>query len=369
LAVLGGTTIALAACAPAQPGPTAAPAKPAQPAKPAESPKPAAAASPATAPGASPAASPSPSPSPSPAAAAAPAAKPSGPEVTLRVGYLPLTDFAGMYAAIEKGFYKEVGLNLDLQTMQGGATIIPALEGGSLDIGISNVMSVALAHDQGLEPMIIVDSAYETSDSPTHALVARADSPVRTGKDVEGKKWSVNTRRNIEHLMAIKWIELGGGDPSKVDFVELPFPQMPAAAQNGQVDVAGVVEPFVAVSKDLGLKVISYYYLDIAPRTLVAPFVGKKSWIEGNRDRALRFAEATKRGNAWALDKANDAETRQIVIKYARLEPALGAKINLTPLGTRTDPVLLQWWIDEARKLGWIQKDLKAESMIYETAR
>jgi NitT/TauT family transport system substrate-binding protein len=289
--------------------------------------------------------------------------------VTLKVGYIPLTDFAGMYASIDKGYFKDLGLNVQLEAMQGGATIIPALEGGSLDIGISNAMSIILAHNQGLEPLILVDSAYETADSPVHTLLAKADSTVRTGKDVEGKKWAVNTLRNIEHLMAIKWIQRGGGDPEKVQFVELPFPQMIPAVINGQVDVAGEVEPFVTAAKEQGLKPISDYYVEIQPRTLVAPLVAKRSWIEANRDRAQRFAEAVKKGNVWANDRANASETRQIVIKYARLDPALGAKINLTPLGTRTEPAALQWWIDEARKLGWVQRELRAESMIYETAK
>ena len=126
--------------------------------------------------------------------------------------------------------------------------------------------------------------------------MAKSDSPVKVGKDVEGKKWAVNTRRNIEHLMSMKWIEKGGGDPNKVDFVELPFPQMPAAVQNGQVEVAAVTEPFIAVSKDLGLRLVANYYVEIAQRSIVAPIVAKKTWIDGNKERAQRFAEATKKG-------------------------------------------------------------------------
>jgi NitT/TauT family transport system substrate-binding protein len=360
LGMLGVTSMAVLSCQPAAPSPTAPPAV-----KPTEAAKPPA---PAGSPAASPAASPSPLASPSPAAAA-PVRKPAGPEVTLKVGYIPLTDFAGMYAAIENGYFREVGLNLDLQVMQGGATIIPALEGGSLEVGISNALSIVLAHDQGLEPLIVVDSAYEATDSPAHSIVARGDSTITTGKDLEGKKYAVNTLRNIEHLMIIKWIEKGGGDPNRVQFLELPFPQMIPAVQNGQVDAAGEVEPFVTAAKDQGLKVIANHYVEIQPRTLVAPLVSKRSWVEANKETVQRFAEAVKRGNAWAMDRANNAETRQIVIKYARLDPALGAKINLTPLGTRTEPSLLQWWIDEARKLGWVQKDLRAEAMIYDTAR
>ena len=65
-------------------------------------------------------------PSASPAASAAATAT-AKPIRTLKVGYIPLTDFLGMYAAIEQGYIADEGLKLELQAMSGGAAIIPAI--------------------------------------------------------------------------------------------------------------------------------------------------------------------------------------------------------------------------------------------------
>jgi hypothetical protein len=43
-----------------------------------------------------------------------------------------------------------------------------------------------------------------------------------------------------------------GGDSSTVNFVEIPFPAMPAALETGRIDAASVAEPFIGVAKKNG---------------------------------------------------------------------------------------------------------------------
>src|SRR3989475_5538779 len=123
---------------------------------------------------------PSPSPSSAPTATASPTPKPIR---TLKVGYIPLTDFLGMYAAIEQGYLADEGLKLELQAMSGGAAIIPAITGGSLDFGISNYMSTILANAQGLKIKVFSDSAYDSKDHPPFSVVVKKGSPVQAAKD------------------------------------------------------------------------------------------------------------------------------------------------------------------------------------------
>src|SRR5437867_10516153 len=163
-------------------------------------------------------------PSASPAASSAATAT-AKPIRTLKVGYLPLTDFLGMYAAIEQGYMADEGLKLDLQAMAGGATIIPAIVGGSLDFGISNYVSVIVANGQGIKIKALSDSAYGSRASPPFAIIVKKGSPIKTAKDLNGKKVAVNTRNGIVHVGVMEWIERNGGDPKTVQYVELPFPQ------------------------------------------------------------------------------------------------------------------------------------------------
>jgi len=282
---------------------------------------------------------------------------------TLKVGYLPLTDFLGMYAAIEQGYMAEEGLKLELQAMAGGATIIPAIVGGSLDFGISNYVSVIVANGQGLKIKAFSDSAYGSKASPPFAIITKKGSTIKTAKDLNGKKVAVNTRNGIVHVGVQEWIERNGGDPKSVQYVELPFPQMPPAITNGSVDAAAPTEPFVTVSTSQDAQVLSYYLTDLRDNCAIAGFISTEDWITKNRDAAQAFHRANTRGMEWVAK--NDKTAREYAAKYANLDPAIAAKINLATL--RSTPLVeaVQFWVDMSKKWGLLAatSTLKAEDL------
>jgi len=302
-------------------------------------------------------------PSASPTVAVATASPTSKPIRTLKVGYLPLTDFLGMYAAIEQGYVADEGLKLELSAMAGGATIIPAIVGGSLDFGISNYVSVIVANGQGIKIKAFSDSAYGSKASPPFAIIVKKGSAIKTAKDLNGKKVAVNTRNGIVHVGVMEWIERNGGDPATVQYIELPFPQMPPAITNGSVDAAAPTEPFVTVSTSQDASVLSYYLTDLRDPCAISGFISTDDWITKNRDTAAAFHRANTKGMDWVAK--NDKTAREYAAKYANLDPAIAAKINLATL--RSTPLVdaVQFWVDMAKKWGLLDKNstLKAQDL------
>ena len=307
-----------------------------------------------------PAATASPSPTVAPTATPSPTPKPIR---TLKVGYLPLTDFLGMYAAIEQGFMTAEGLKLELQAMAGGATIIPAIVGGSLDFGISNYVSVIVANGQGIKIKAFSDSAYGTKASPPFSIIVKKDSPIKTGKDLNGKKVAVNTRNGIVHVGVMEWISRNGGDPTTVQYVELPFPQMPPAISQGQVDAAAPTEPFVTVATSADAVILANYLTDLRDPVAIAGFISTDDWITKNKDAAASFHRANAKGMDWV--SKNESKAREYAAKYANLDPALAAKIKLASLRSDPVPEAVQFWIDMSKKWGLLDKNstLKAEDI------
>jgi NitT/TauT family transport system substrate-binding protein len=165
----------------------------------------------------------------------------------LRVSTIPIADTASFEVAREKGFFAAEGLEIDTTPTSGGAVGIPALMSGQLQIAYSNVVSIILAASQGLD-LVVIAAADETSDAPPDlaGLVAKPGAGFKDGKALEGKRVAVNSRNNIIWLYAREWIGVTGGDPNKVTYVEVPFPQMMDAVQQGRVDAAMLVEPFLS---------------------------------------------------------------------------------------------------------------------------
>src|SRR3990172_5731196 len=142
-----------------------------------------------------------------------------------KVGYMKIVDNASLFVAQEKGFFRREGIELEMVPMVGGAAISPAVASGDLQVGWNNVVSMYQAHVEGFDFKFITGGATNVRGAnDTHAIQVLRDSPIRTAKDLEGKTVATNTLNNIVHLMAMAWIDQNGGDPSKVKFVELPFP-------------------------------------------------------------------------------------------------------------------------------------------------
>ncbi len=288
------------------------------------------------------------------------------PVTRLRLGYIPLVDLSGLYVALDRGYFAAESLDIELTAMSGGATILPAVASGSLDIGFSNVLSAILGRASGFDFVIIAHVENEDADSRTHRLIVRGDAPFQSARDLEGKLIAINTLNNIEHLMTQKWLQSNGVDPTRVRFTELSFPDMPPALMQKQVDVLMTSEPYGTIALSQGGRTLAEPYVEIAPETAVASFVATDRWVKANPEVVRRFVRAYRRGAEEAQKDAN--AQRAVMPKYTRLAPDLVQQIRLVTISTRLKPELLQWWADEALKRGLLKTPFDTRVLLYETA-
>ncbi|MEV5303293.1 ABC transporter substrate-binding protein [Amycolatopsis methanolica] len=169
-------------------------------------------------------------------------------DTAIKVGVISIVDVAPIYLGVSKGFFKEQHLDVSLETAQGGAAIVPGVMSGQFQFGFSNTISLLLAQSQGLPVKVVSSGNASTGElgKDFGAVVVKADSPIRTTADLAGKKVAVNTLKNINTTATInEVVRQAGGDPSKIQYVELAFPDIAAAVARGDVDAGQVVEPFL----------------------------------------------------------------------------------------------------------------------------
>ncbi len=109
----------------------------------------------------------------------------------LTLGTMTVADTAPVQLAMEKGLFEAEGLEVKLQTIQGGAEAIPKLKSGALDISFGNFVSLVTASvkDPGFKPRIVAEGFQ--SGPKTHTLMVRKDSPYHSIEDLKGKKIAV----------------------------------------------------------------------------------------------------------------------------------------------------------------------------------
>jgi NitT/TauT family transport system substrate-binding protein len=253
----------------------------------------------------------------------------SGGVTTVEVGLIPIVDVAPLYLGQKKGFFEKQGLKLRFTTAQGGAAIVPGVASGQFQFGFSNVTSLMIAQTNGVPVRAVANGIASTgvAGKDFGALMVEKGSPVESARELEGKKVAINTLKNINETAVRASVRKAGGDPDKVNFVELAFDQMPAALDKGQVDAAMVVEPATATIKSQGGVQLASPLVDVAPDLTVAMYFTSTAYAQQNPEVVRKFQAATAESLAYA--GAHPDEARQIVTTYTKIPAAVLEKVTL----------------------------------------
>jgi NitT/TauT family transport system substrate-binding protein len=246
----------------------------------------------------------------------------------VKVGIIPILDVAPIYLGKQKGFFSNRKIELTLESGQGGAAIVPGVVSGQFQFGFSNVTSLLIAQSRGLPLKVVSNGVASTGkDKADFGGVVVKDPSIRTAADLAGKRVAVNTLKNIGDSTIRASVRKAGGDPSSIRFVELAFPDMPAALQAGRVDAIWVVEPFLSTSLGQGGRLVAANYVDAAPDLTVAVYFTSQQLIEKDPDLVKRFTEAMTESLAYA--DAHPDEARQVLTSYTQIDEAVIQKLTL----------------------------------------
>ncbi|TQS40902.1 ABC transporter substrate-binding protein [Cryptosporangium phraense] len=258
-----------------------------------------------------------------------PDVKTQGGNAQLTVGTIPIVDVAPIYLGKQKGFFTKRHIDLTLKTAAGGAAIVPSVMSGEYQVGFSNFTSLLLARDKGLPLTVVANGVSSTGvqGKDFGAIVVGKGSPAQTAKDLAGKRVAVNTLKNIGDTSVRASVRKAGGNPGSIKFVELPFPDMPAALAGGRVDAEFIVEPQLSQVLAAGARVLTSTFVDVAPNLSVAGWFVNEKLLKSDKGLVARFVEAIRESNAYA--DAHPDEVRQILSQYTKISADLAPKLTL----------------------------------------
>ena len=288
----------------------------------------------------------------------------------LRVSTIPIIDTAPLQVAMAKGFFAEQGIEIDTTPTAGGAAGLPALAAGQVQITFSNIISIVLGAKQGLGFQVIAMGAGTGDTTPDLAgIISKKGAPLKTGKDFEGKRIAVNTRNNVIWLFAREWVRATGGDPDKVNYIEVPFPQMTDAVKGDRVDAAFVVEPFLSNGiNSEGLQLVSWPYNVVMKKVPVGMYAATKTYIDQNPAIIERFVRGYMKGVDWSnANKGND-EWLGIVSAYTKLPPERIKGLTVPPYDKVVDAAGVDAVQVLMRRNGLIDAPVDTRGLLYRTA-
>jgi NitT/TauT family transport system substrate-binding protein len=264
---------------------------------------------------------------------------------------------------IAKGFFEKQRLEIELQPSQGGATAVPSLVSGKIQVAGSNVVSLLIAASKGLPIQAIAPgtSAHGAGQKDFGALMVRKGSDIRDVEDLAGKSVAVNTLNNIAEVVVKASLEKAGVNPSQVKLREIDFPEMGAALGKGDVDAAFLIEPFVTTARSEGDRIIDYSYVTTEPNLQVGAYAVSRKFASENPDAVKRYRAAV--GETATYLMGHQDEFRTFLSERANTPAKLARSMELPTFTTSLNTASMQRTAGLLRRYGLVQDNVKVEDL------
>ncbi len=263
--------------------------------------------------------------------------EPEGPadDVKIVLQWVVQAQFAGYYVALEKGFYEDENLNIEIQP--GGPDILPVqlVAAGAAELAVQPFAVVLSARDQGID-VVAVAQVFERSG---YRLVSWADDGITSPEQWGGKKLGVWAGHEMVSATINKYGLTEGSGDDQVELVGQGFDMQLLLERQVDLASAMIYNEFAQLIA-AGNPVSDFHVVDFGDHdtnTLEDALLARGEWLddEDNQDIVTRFLRASAKG--WAVCADDPEECVEIVLKYG---PAL-------PRAHQT------WMMNEINKLMW----------------
>lgn len=234
-------------------------------------------------------------------------------EITVVLDWTPNTNHTGLYVALEKGFYEELGLKVNIQQPpEDGATSLVASGKAEFGVDFQDYLAAAYATDDPL-PVTAVAALIQHN---TSGIISMADKGIKSAKDLEGKSYAT-WDLPIEKAMIKDCMEKEGGDFSKLELIPSTVTDTMTAIQTN-VDSVWIYYAWDGVACETkGLETNYFAFKDIDPAFdyYTPVLIANNSFLKDSPELAKAFLEATQKGYEYAIE--NPGKAADILLKYA----------------------------------------------------
>ena len=268
--------------------------------------------------------------------------------ITFVLDWTPNTNHTGIYVALQKGWFEEAGLKVDVvQPPEGGSALLVASGKAQFAVTAQDSIAPALTGENAM-PLTTVAAILQHN---TSGIVSRAGEGMDTPKGLEGHKYatwdSPVEKATIRQVMAAD-----GGDFDKVELIPSTVTDEVSALKSGDVDAIWIFYGWAGIACEVaGLPIDYFDFADFDPvLDFYTPIiVSNNDWLASNPETAKAFLAALSRGYEYAAE--NPKEAADILMEAA---PELKSNAELV---YRSQEYLAGEYIADAARWGEIDPD------------
>lgn len=274
-------------------------------------------------------------------------------DITLKIGLMPDIDSIPFIIAEEKGFFKEEGVNVELQHFKSAMDRDSALQSGNLDGCISDMLAAGFAKSGGFDVKIT------SRTDGNYCLIAGSANTATELKNMQGQNISVSKNTIIEFVLDQM---LAQNQMTDADINKTVIPQIPTRLemlQNGKLDAAVLPEPMGSIAVKNGSHFVnSSEKMQINPGVMV--FTNDS--LQNKADAIKAMYRAYNKAVEYLNNTPQD-EYMDLVITQAGLPPATKEALTMPKYSEATLPSKEDW----DKSINWLnQKELVKETYSFD---
>jgi len=233
----------------------------------------------------------------------------------LKIGYSDWPGFVAFQVAIEKGWFKEAGVDVKFEWFDYGASI-EAFSAGKIDsVGVTNGDALVMGAGGGKNVIVLITDYSNGNDM----IIGKPG--VESFKDLKGKK--VGTELGIvDHLLLLYGLEKAGMKESDVSLLNVKINDAPQALASGDLAAVGTFQPNAGQTLKLvhGSKPI--FTSAQAPGLIYDVFAVSPSSLSSRKDDWAKVVGVWGKVVAYINDPKTQADAVKIMSARVGLSPA-----------------------------------------------
>lgn len=285
-------------------------------------------------------------------------------KITLVLDWTPNTNHTGIYVAMEKGYFAEEGIEVEVvQPPEGGAEVLVASGKAEFGISFQDTMAPAIIGEDALD----VTAVAALIQHNTSGIISRAGEGMDRPSGMEGHSYST-WNGSIEIAMLENVVTADGGDFTKVELIPSTVTDEVSALSTKSTDSIWIFYGWAGVKMELeGIETDYFAFKDINPVfDYYSPvLIANNEFLETEGEYAKGFLRALKKGYEYAIDNPEDA-AKILCDNASELDYDL-VVASQTYLASEYKAEVTRWgYIDPARWNGFYNW-LSEEGLVEET--
>jgi len=274
-------------------------------------------------------------------------------------------DAAGLdaYTALQKGYYAEEGLDVDLKFVTDISQLPAVINAGQYQIGNIVPTIVLKAAAQGIPLTAVSGNHVSTKEHPAFTIVTLASSNIKSLEDLKGHTIGSPAVGGGFSIATLYYLKNHGIDPNSVKQIQSTGASLPGLLDTNRVDAILAQSPYSLKVQGDKYRDLGSPLVDMSDRLQTSLYVAKQDWASSHQSTIDAFRKAMAKADDFINNNNDDAKT--LLAKLAGLSADDAKAFSLDTYDATIPPDTIKTWLDAMNSLNLLTGSVDPAKLLF----